>query len=114
MIVGPAGMQQAAFIRAAEISILFSHTRPTDHTLSKSPFELMQALGVNYQYAGENLAKVPSAITSAQSAFDGLKGSPGHYKNMLDFNYITVGVYTHNGADHFAMMLVNPFPGGTP
>ncbi|WP_019910061.1 CAP domain-containing protein [Paenibacillus sp. HW567] len=64
----------------------FSHTSPT----YGSPFDMMSAFGVTYQYAGENIAmgqKTPQEVMTAWM------NSSGHRANILspNFNYIGVG-----------------------
>ncbi|MHA6533382.1 CAP domain-containing protein [Paenibacillus sp. BAC0078] len=64
----------------------FSHTSPT----YGSPFDMMSAFGVTYQYAGENIAmgqKTPQEVMTAWM------NSAGHRANILspNFNYIGVG-----------------------
>ncbi|MBW4082945.1 CAP domain-containing protein [Paenibacillus sp. S150] len=64
----------------------FSHTSPT----YGSPFDMMAAFGVTYQYAGENIAmgqKTPQEVMTAWM------NSAGHRANILsaNFNYIGVG-----------------------
>lgn len=108
LITGSSSLQQMAYVRAADLSALFSHSRPTNDINSDQWYYLMSPLSISYRTAGENLASVPSRDTSPQSAFDGLKGSAGHYKNMMSgFSQIAVGVYTHEGADLYAMVLIS-------
>ncbi|AIQ69730.1 CAP domain-containing protein [Paenibacillus graminis] len=64
----------------------FSHTSPT----YGSPFDMMSAFGVTYQYAGENIAmgqRTPQEVMTAWM------NSAGHRANILsaNFNYIGVG-----------------------
>lgn len=64
----------------------FSHTDPD----GKSPFDRMQAAGIMYTSAGENLAYA----ATVQLAHDGLMRSPGHRANILsvDFGHVGIGV----------------------
>ncbi len=62
----------------------FSHTSPT----YGSPFEMMKKAGVQYSYAGENLAKA----WSVNSAHNGLMNSSGHRANILNTNFNRVGI----------------------
>lgn len=80
----------------------FSHTSPT----YGSPFDMMKAAGLQYRYAGENLAKAPSV----SSAFRALLYSSGHRSNILSRNYdrIGVGVIT---SGHYKIV-VQMFTGG--
>ncbi|MGJ9384475.1 CAP domain-containing protein [Salipaludibacillus sp. CF4.18] len=66
----------------------FSHTSPTHG----SPFEMLDAYGVQYRTAGENIAKgqrTPEAVVNAWM------NSAGHRKNILStsFTHIGVGYY---------------------
>jgi uncharacterized YkwD family protein len=55
-----------------------------------SPFDMMKGAGVQYRYAGENLAGAPT-VARAHSA---LMNSPGHRANILnpDFTHVGIGV----------------------
>ncbi|WP_223292266.1 CAP domain-containing protein [Salipaludibacillus neizhouensis] len=66
----------------------FNHTSPTHG----SPFEMLDAYGVQYRTAGENIAKgqrTPEAVVKAWM------NSAGHRKNILStsFTHIGVGYY---------------------
>lgn len=67
----------------------FSHTTPE----GLSVFDLMEARGIPYAWAGENLARnnYPEAETE-RVAFDSLVASPPHFQNMLGPNYTRMGV----------------------
>ncbi|MGI8420008.1 MAG: CvpA family protein [Candidatus Levyibacteriota bacterium] len=78
----------------------FSH-----YTLEgKSPFDRMEAAGVNYQYAGENLALAPSTPLAMQ----GLMNSPGHRANILSPNFHTIGIGVIDGGI-YGMMFSQEF-----
>jgi uncharacterized YkwD family protein len=62
----------------------FSHTSPT----YGSPFDMLKSYGVDYSYAGENLA----GAATVQSAHDNLMDSPGHRDNILNQNFTRVGI----------------------
>ncbi len=62
----------------------FSHTSPT----YGSPYEMLKAYGVDYSYAGENLA----GAATVQSAHDNLMDSPGHRDNLLNQDFTRVGI----------------------
>ena len=62
----------------------FSHTSPT----YGSPYEMLKSYGVDYSYAGENLA----GAATVQSAHDNLMDSPGHRDNILNQNFTRVGI----------------------
>ncbi len=62
----------------------FSHYTPE----GLSPFDRMASSGINYQYAGENLAFAPDT----EIAMNGLMKSPGHKENILNKNFRRVGI----------------------
>jgi uncharacterized protein YkwD len=62
----------------------FSHYNPE----GQSPFDRMRNSGINYRYAGENLA-IHKNVDAAEKA---LMNSPGHRANILSPNYTEVGV----------------------
>ena len=62
----------------------FSHYTPE----GASPFDRMEAFGITYQYAGENLAFAPDV----QIAMAGLMKSPGHRENILSPNFRKGGI----------------------
>ena len=112
LTVAASSLQHMAAIRAAEISIKFDHTRPTDDINSYWWNYLLTPFKINYHYAGENLASVNAADDSYLAAFAAFKGSDGHYKNMMspDFTQIAISVYTSNGADLYVQEFVSLWP----
>ena len=80
----------------------FSHTSPT----YGSAFDMMKKAGVQYLYAGENLAKA----TSVSSAHNSLMASSGHRANILStsFDRIGVGIVTQGSYK----IVVQMFTGG--
>lgn len=80
-------LQKAADIRAEEILNTFSHTRPDGN----SCFTVFKDIGVNYTWAGENIAK---GYATPGSVMDGWMNSPGHRDNILKPEYkgIIIGV----------------------
>lgn len=89
-------LQFAARIRAAEAFESFSHTRP-DETPYNTAFD---EAGFSYsgKWHGENLSSLscsPGAMSEKEIAlrmFNGLKDSPGHYRNMTEKNFVQVGI----------------------
>lgn len=81
----------------------FSHSSPT----YGSPFDMLKKAGINYRYAGENLAKAPS-VSSAHRA---LMQSPGHRANILNdkFNRVGIGVVEKGYYIYFVQL----FTGGS-
>lgn len=69
----------------------FSHTSPT----YGSPFDMMRAYGIRYNYAGENIAK---GYRSPQEVVRAWMNSEGHRRNILNPNFTGIGVGYYNGA----------------
>jgi uncharacterized protein YkwD len=67
----------------------FSHYTPD----GLSPFDRMDDAGIEYTFAGENLALAPST----ELAMQGLMNSPGHRKNILSPNFGKVGIGVIDG-----------------
>lgn len=67
----------------------FSHYTPE----GLSPFDRMDNAGIQYEYAGENLALAPTTKTAMQ----GLMNSPGHRANILSSDFGTVGIGVIDG-----------------
>jgi len=67
----------------------FSHYTPE----GLSPFDRMAKAGINYEYAGENLALAPSTSLAMQ----GLMNSPGHRANILNPNFHQIGIGVIDG-----------------
>ena len=63
----------------------FNHTSPT----YGSPFEMMKSFGIDYKYAGENIA---AGQPSAESVMKSWMNSPGHKANILNKNYTHIGI----------------------
>ena len=62
----------------------FSHDSPNTGT----PFDRLSARGVQYRFAGENLAFAPDV----EGAHEGLMDSPGHRANIVEPGYRRVGI----------------------
>lgn len=71
----------------------FSHDSPT----YGSPFEMLQQFGVNYSYAGENIA---AGQQSAEQVMNDWMNSSGHRANILNKNYTQLGVGFYNGGQY--------------
>jgi len=66
----------------------FSH----DSLDGRTPIDRMRAAGYNYNtYYGENIAAGTSLYT-AQSVFNAWKSSPGHNANMLNPDFVVIGI----------------------
>ncbi len=68
----------------------FDHNSPT----YGSPFDMMKKYGINYRYAGENIAK---GQRTPQEVMNAWMNSPGHRANILGANFTTIGVAYYNG-----------------
>ncbi len=67
----------------------FSHYSPE----GKDVGDRLIKAGINYSYAGENLALAPNV----QRAHTGLMNSPGHKRNILDPGFAKVGIGAIDG-----------------
>ncbi len=67
----------------------FSHYTPE----GLDPFDRMDKAGIEYGFAGENLALAPSV----ELAMQGLMNSPGHRRNILDPNFKKIGIGAIDG-----------------
>lgn len=82
----------------------FSHTSPT----YGSPFQMMEAFGVKFTAAGENIAygqKTPSEVMNAWM------NSPGHRSNILSSSYQEIGVglaKDKSGRSYWTQMFIKP------
>lgn len=77
----------AADVRAKEIRISFSHTRPD----GRDCFTTLNEAGVSYRGAGENIAK---GYRTPEDVVTAWMNSEGHRKNIMNasFRYIGVGL----------------------
>ena len=84
-------LEKTAMQRAAEIAIIYSHTRPNN----KDTFSAFYENSVYYTYAGENIA---AGYGTADSVNDGwredneLYAGQGHRRNMLNSKFNCVGI----------------------
>jgi uncharacterized protein YkwD len=74
----------------------FAHVDPD----GKDPFDRMQAAGVHFLTAGENLA----LAQTLQQAHEGLMHSPGHRANILQKNFGRVGIGILDGGIYGLMV----------
>ena len=70
----------------------------------QSPFDRMQAAGISFTAAGENLALAPSTDLAMQ----GLMNSPGHRANILSTEFHKVGIGVIDGGI-YGLMFVQEF-----
>lgn len=85
----------------------FSHTSPT----YGSPFDMMRSAGVQYTYAGENLAR----SWSVDSAHNALMNSSGHRANILNenFNRAGIGIVDDGRYKYFVQLFIRGQGGGS-
>jgi len=79
----------------------FSHDSPT----YGDPFAMMRSFGVQYQSAGENIAK---GQPSPQEVVTAWMNSPGHRANILNssFTHIGVGYVVKNGEAYWTQQFI--------
>ncbi len=91
-VTADATLQSAAQIRAKEIEISFSHTRPDGSSFSS----VLSQQGISYRGAGENIAW---GQRSPEEVMEGWMNSPGHRANILNASFTKLGVgYYQNAA----------------
>lgn len=93
LLVPKADLNRVAQIKAEDMAKnnYFSHTSPT----YGSPFDMMKKFGINYSYAGENIAM---GYRTPESVMEAWMNSPGHRKNILNPNFTEIGVgFTSDG-----------------
>lgn len=73
----------------------FGHISPT----LGSPFDQMARAGIEYRYAGENLAGAPTV----EQAHAALMKSPGHRANILSPNFTKIGIGIADGGPYGKM-----------
>lgn len=92
---------QAADIRASEIGVSFSHTRPD----GRDCFTVFEEFGIGFTACGENIAM---GQPSPEAVVEGWMNSPGHRANILNENFqeIGVGVKNVNGRMHWVQLFL--------
>ncbi|SJZ74996.1 CAP domain-containing protein [Selenihalanaerobacter shriftii] len=73
----------------------FAHQSPT----YGSPFDMMQALNINYTFAGENIA----GASTVEQAHQALMNSEGHRENILRPRFTHVGIGIIDGGPYGIM-----------
>lgn len=82
----------------------FDHESPT----YGSPFDMMDVFGVNFCYAGENIA---CGQTNADLVVEAWMNSPGHMANILKKEYQEIGVglaWDEEGYPYWTQMFIRP------
>ena len=77
----------------------FSHTSPTYGT----PFQMIQAFGLTYRTAGENIAY---GYSTPQQVVTGWMNSEGHRKNILNANFTQIGVGYVSQGHYWTQMFI--------
>ncbi|PRO67052.1 S-layer homology domain-containing protein [Alkalicoccus urumqiensis] len=95
---------EATAMKKAEdfhVNNYFAHESPE----YGSPFDMLQADGIEYQSAGENIAR---GYQDPQTAVDAWMNSTGHRENILksDYTHIGVGYYEENGERYYVQMFI--------
>ena len=95
-------LEATAKLRAAELTELFSHSRP-DGTMCPTAFPS------GCVYVGENIA---AGYSSAASVNAGWTSSPGHYNNMVSKNFTTIGIacFVHDGVPYWVEVFASGLP----
>ena len=86
---GNMALNSAAMIRSKEILSSFSHIRPDGRSFASVYDDLGGAYAGYYISCGENIAY---GQESPQDALRAWRNSEEHWKNMLDPNYISLGI----------------------
>ena len=97
-------LTQAAQVRAGELPVLFSHTRPD----GRSCFTALDEAGVAYRTAGENIA---AGYATPEAVVDGWLHSEGHRANILNEDFTQMGVGHVQAADGYGDYWVQLFVG---
>jgi uncharacterized YkwD family protein len=85
-------LESMALVKAKDMynNNYFDHNSPS----YGSPFNMMKSFGIQYTYAGENIAK---GQRSPQEVMTSWMNSPGHRQNILNPNFTKIGVAYYNG-----------------
>jgi uncharacterized protein YkwD len=95
--VGPltmhTGCSQVAYNHSADMDLrdFFDHVNPD----GLNPFQRMQAAGIGYSAAGENIA---AGYQTAAAVMNGWMNSPGHRANILNANFTEIGIGVRQGS----------------
>lgn len=92
-----------AMQRAAELALLFSHTRP-DGTA---------ALDGCYMAYGENIAYGSYTMSTAEEAYTAWYNSTGHYENMVRESFNSIGIGMFQIAQDYYWVQVFGYDGGS-
>ena len=95
-------LTEAANLRAAEIRILFSHTRPD----GSNSFTVLDQYNIGYLAAGENIAY---GQTSPEAVVEAWMSSPGHRANIMSsrFGKVGIGSYVLDGTIYWTQIFTD-------
>lgn len=103
-VVRDPALDQVAREKATDMAVngYFDHVSPTLGTV----YDMLTARGMAYKWAGENIARVPSA----QVAHEAFMESPDHRANILSAGYthVGVGVVEARGRLYVAQVFMRP------
>ncbi|MGN0614599.1 MAG: CAP domain-containing protein, partial [Porcipelethomonas sp.] len=80
-----ATMNDMANVRAKELTVNFSHTRPD----GRDCFSVFDDFSLGWSYIGENIAAGSSTVAGTMNQWI---NSPGHYGNIISGNFTELGV----------------------
>jgi uncharacterized YkwD family protein len=85
-------LSEMALVKAKDMynNNYFDHNSPS----YGSPFDMMKSYGIQFTYAGENIAK---GQRSPQEVMTAWMNSAGHRENILNPNFTKIGVAYYNG-----------------
>lgn len=94
-------INEAASVRAKELSVVFAHTRPNNTSFST----IMSEYGIPWGALAENAA---FGQPTPEAAIKSWLNSENHRKNLLNpkFNYIGVGAYEVNGTYYWDQLFI--------
>ena len=99
-------LNKAATLRAAELALSFSHTRPNGLSWPS----VLSEFSISYSFAAENVSYgYGTSLDSAEKAAKAFRNSEGHYQNMISssINYMGVGKYIQNGSTYWAIIFTS-------
>lgn len=92
-VIQNATLKEGANVRAVESAESFSHTRPNGSEFQTVLSE--NGLAYDYVLVGENLAMATHHLSDEEMAsflFDGWVDSQGHFENMIEPQYLEIGI----------------------
>ena len=99
-------LNKAATLRAVELALSFSHTRPNGLSWPS----VLSEFSISYSFAAENVSYgYGTSLDSAEKAAKAFRNSEGHYQNMISssINYMGVGKYIQNGSTYWAIIFTS-------